>query len=158
MSMIHLTTFIAAPQQRVFDLSRSVDLHKFTMEKYGESIIKGTVAGLMNVEDEVTWKARHLFKERTLSVRITALKQPDYFADEQIRGDFALMKHEHYFKPAENGTIMIDQFRYELKQGVWGRLVNRFYLEKYLRRLLVERNEGIKTIAEGNQWKQFLEK
>ena len=28
MPLIHLTTFIAAPAERVFDLSRSIDVHK----------------------------------------------------------------------------------------------------------------------------------
>jgi ligand-binding SRPBCC domain-containing protein len=158
MPLIHLTTFIAAPQERVFDLSRSVDLHKHSMEKYEEKIVKGTPTGLMNVNDEVTWKARHLFKERVLSIRVAGLRRPDYFSDEQVRGDFVKMKHEHYFKPIENGTIMIDQFLFEIRHGALGRLINQFYLEKYMKRLLTERNAVIKKTAEGNQWKKFLEK
>lgn len=158
MSFIHLTTFIAAPQQRVFDLSRSVDLHKHSMNRYAEKIVKGTMTGLMNMNDEVTWKARHVFKERVLRTRITGFERPHYFADEQVEGDFVMMKHEHYFKPAENGTIMIDQFRYEIKYGFLGRLFNQTYLEKYMKRLLSERNAVIKKAAESNQWKQYLEK
>lgn len=158
MPIIHLTTFITAPQERIFDLSRSVDLHKHSMTGYAEKIVKGTVSGLMNLNDEVTWSAKHLFKERVLTVKLTELKRPDYFADEQVAGDFALMKHEHYFKPVENGTIMIDQFRFETKHGFFGKLVNQFYLEKYMTRLLNERNAAIKKIAESSQWKQFLEK
>ena len=128
------------------------------MEKYGEKIVKGTPTGLMNVNDEVTWKARHLLKERVLSVRVTELRRPDYFSDEQVSGDFVKMKHEHYFKPIENGTIMIDQFLFEIRHGALGRLINQFYLEKYMKRLLTERNAVIKKTAEGNQWKKFLEK
>src|SRR5215207_9481754 len=111
MPFIHLTTFIAAPQERVFDLSRSVRLHKQSMTKYQESIIDGVMTGLMNEGETVTWKAKHLFKERILKVKITSMQRPDYFTDEQVEGDFVQMKHEHYFKPIENGTIMIDQFR-----------------------------------------------
>jgi ligand-binding SRPBCC domain-containing protein len=158
MSFIHLTTFIAAPQEIVFDLSRSVDLHKHSMNKYAEEIVKGTVTGLMNLNDEVTWKAKHLFKERVLSIRLTGLARPEYFADEQVHGSFAMMKHEHYFKPVENGTIMIDQFRYQISYGSLGKLFNRFYLENYMKRLLSERNAAIKKIAESNQWKQYLQK
>ena len=158
MPLIHLTTFIAAPQERVFDLSRSVDLHKHSMEKYKEKIVKGTTSGLLNVNDEVTWKARHLLKERVLSVRVAELRRPDYFSDEQVSGDFVKMKHEHYFKPVENGTIMIDQFLFEIGYGGLGRLINQFYLENYMKRLLTERNAVIKKTAEGNHWKKFLEK
>ncbi len=156
MPFIHLTTFIAAPAERVFDLSRSVSLHKASMTRFEEKIVDGVMSGLMNEQDTVTWKAKHLFKERMLKVKLTQMKRPDYFIDEQAEGDFALMKHEHYFKPIENGTIMIDQFRYELKQGIIGKIVNRLYLENYLNRLLAERNAFIQKAAEGNQWKQFL--
>lgn len=157
MSFIHLTTFIAAPQQRVFDLSRSVDLHKHSMSRYAEKISNGRLAGLMQLNDEVTWKARHLWKDRTMRVRLTELNAPYYFADGQVEGDFVLMKHEHYFKLIENGTLMIDQFRYRVPYGGLGKLVNRIYLEKYMTRLLSERNAVIKKAAEGNLWKQFLE-
>ena len=156
MSFIHLTSFIAAPQERVFDLSLSVDLHKQSMKAYGEKIIEGTFNGLMKQGDTVTWAARHLFKERKLKEKITALQRPDFFTDEQVEGDFGMMKHEHYFKPIENGTIMIDQFHYDLKNGILGSLVIRFYLEKYMTSLLNQRNQAIKMAAESNQWKQIL--
>jgi ligand-binding SRPBCC domain-containing protein len=156
MPFIHLTTFIAAPRERVFDLSRSVDLHKHSMSRHGEKVIDGIMSGLMNLNDTVTWTARHLWKERRLKVGITQFQRPDYFVDEQIQGDFEMMKHEHYFKPAENGTIMIDQFHFEIARGFIGKLLNRFYLQNYMRVLLTQRNEMIKRAAEGSQWKQYL--
>ena len=156
MPFIHLTTFIAAPMERVFDLCRSVSLHKYSMRNRQEKIIDGPMTGLMNLNDTITWKAKHLFKERILKVKLVQLQRPDFFIDEQVKGDFVMMKHEHYFKPIENGTIMIDQFHFEIKRGAIGKLVNKFYLEKYLTRLLSERNDVIKKVAETNQWKQFL--
>ncbi|MFL5807952.1 MAG: SRPBCC family protein [Flavisolibacter sp.] len=155
MPFIHLTTFISAPQERIFDLARSVDVHKNSMSKYQEKIINGTVSGLMNVGDTVTWSAKHLFKQRILKVELTKMQRPDYFIDEQVKGEFAMMKHEHYFKPIENGTLMIDQFHFETS-GVLGKLLNRIYLEKYMTELLTTRNEMIRNLAEGNQWKQFI--
>jgi ligand-binding SRPBCC domain-containing protein len=157
MPFLHLTTFIEAPQQRVFDLSRSIRLHKDSMTRFEEKAISGTVTGLVQMNDEVTWQAKHLFKTRTMKVRITALKSPDFFCDEQREGDFTSLKHEHYFKPVENGTIMIDQFYYTLPYGTAGKVVNAIYLEKYMTRLLKERNEFLKKVAEGNQWKQYLD-
>jgi len=155
MPFIHLTTFIAAPQERVFDLSRSVALHKASMKDHDERIVDGTMSGLMNLNDTVTWTAKHLFKQRRLKIRISKIQRPEYFTDEQEAGDFKLMKHEHYFKPIENGTIMIDQFHFETV-GLMGKLVTKFYLEKYLTQLLKQRNKMIKEVAEGNMWKQYL--
>src|SRR5688572_16554525 len=106
--VIHLTTFIAAPVERVFDLSRSIDLHKESMKKYKEEAVSGIRFGLIEKEETVTWKAKHLFKTRMLKVRITQLEKPLYFTDEQAEGDFKMMKHEHFFKAVDNGTIMID--------------------------------------------------
>ena len=90
MPFIHLTTFIAAPKERVFDLSRSVDLHKASMKKYGEEIINGVMSGLVQVNDTITWKAKHLFKQRIFESKITKFQRPDYFVDEQQKGDFAM--------------------------------------------------------------------
>lgn len=156
MPFIHLTTFIAAPADRVFDLSRSVDLHKQSMARHEEKIVDGILNGLMNLDDTVTWTARHFFKQRRLKIAITRMKRPDFFVDEQLEGDFSLLKHEHYFKPVENGTIMIDQFHFETPYGLAGRILNRIYLEKYMKALLLERNELIRRAAEGSLWKQFL--
>jgi ligand-binding SRPBCC domain-containing protein len=91
-----------------------------------------------------------------LKVKITKMHRPYFFMDEQIEGDFILMKHEHYFNSSDNGTIMIDQFRFESPFGILGKLVNHFYLEKYMANLLKERNEVIKKAAETSQWKQFI--
>jgi ligand-binding SRPBCC domain-containing protein len=148
MPLIKLTTFIATPCEKVFDLSRSLKLHQQSMKKYNESIVNTTSNGTVELNDEVMWKARHLWKERFLKVKITALHRPGYFCDEQISGDFAAMKHEHFFKPVENGTLMIDHFEFETPYGSFGRLFNRLYLESYMRRLLLERNRELKKIAE----------
>lgn len=156
MPYIHLTTYIAAPITRVFDLSRSIDLHKTSMKKYGEVAVQGTTFGLMGEGETVTWKAKHLFKERFLKVKLTFLKRPYLFIDEQVEGDFKSMKHEHYFKEIQNGTLLIDQFRYETGRGKLGELFNQAYLAKYMERLLEERNKMLKEVAEGQQWKKFL--
>jgi ligand-binding SRPBCC domain-containing protein len=156
MPFIQLTTFIEAPVDRIFDLSRSIDLHKSSMTKYEEKPIAGTISGLINQGEEVTWKAKHFYKERILKVRITAMQKPFLFIDEQVQGSFKLMKHEHFFKPCDNGTIMIDQFYFDLYDGLLGKWLNRLYLTGYIKRLLEERNSVIKKVAEGTQWKHFL--
>ena len=156
MPFIHLTTFIAARRERIFDLSRSVELHRASMKDYGERIINGKIAGLLEKDDTVTWEAKHLFKKRIIKTVVKDIKRPDYFIDEQVTGDFTMMKHEHYFKEVENGTLMIDQFHFESPYGRLGVLVNKIYLRRYMQKLLELRNEVIKQVAEGNQWKQYL--
>lgn len=110
----------------------------------------------MNLDDTVTWTAKHLFRQRRLKIKITKIHPPEFFIDEQIDGDFKMLKHEHYFKSIENGTIMIDQFHFETPRGILGRLFNKIYLENYMTKLLLERNKTIKEAAEGNLWKQYI--
>jgi len=110
----------------------------------------------MNLNDTVTWTAKHFFKQRRLKIKIIKVQPPNYFIDEQEEGDFKMMKHEHYFKSIENGTIMIDQFHFETPHGWIGRLINNFYLKKYMTQLLNERNKMIKDVAESNLWNQYL--
>lgn len=47
MPTIHLTTFIAAPANRVFDLSRNIDLHKESMKGHAEEAVSGVRFGLI---------------------------------------------------------------------------------------------------------------
>ncbi len=158
MPTLHLTTFIAAPAERVFDLSRSIDLHRESMSRYKEEAVSGVRFGLIEKEETVTWKARHFLKNRLLRVKITEMKKKEMFTDEQIEGDFKALRHEHYFKPCENGTIMIDILHFEAPYGLIGRMLNAVYLAKYMRRLLEQRNKVIKDYAEGEDWRQLLQK
>lgn len=156
MQTIHLTTFIAAPVNVVFDLSRNVELHKRSMASFKEEAVAGTRFGLIEKDETVTWKAKHFFKQRLLRVKITDLEKPDHFIDEQLQGDFKMMKHEHYFKPCDNGTIMIDLFHYDLPYGFLGKVFDRFYFFRYISRLLHLRNNAIKDYAESEKWKRLL--
>lgn len=156
MPTIHLTTFIAAPVERVFDLARNIDMHKHSMTRHKEEAVAGTRFGLMEKNDTVTWKARHLFKTRFLRSEITQMKKPGMFTDEQVKGDFKMMKHEHHFKPCDNGTIMIDLLEFETPYGSIGRFFTRIYLARYMKNLIERRNQAIKEVAESEKWRKFL--
>jgi ligand-binding SRPBCC domain-containing protein len=156
MSSIHLTTFITAPVERVFDLSRSINLHQISTMQTNEKAIAGTINGLININETVTWQAKHLFKTRQHTSKITAMQKPDFFTDEMIKGDFKFFRHEHHFKQAENGTIMIDLLTFESPYGIIGKLVNNFYLKNYLQQLIEKRNTVIKEYAETGKWKAIL--
>lgn len=156
MPLVSLQTFVKAPPQRVFDLSRSVDLHRESMTHHAEEIVAGVRQGLMNKGDTVTWRARHFFKSRKLCVMLTELEAPHFFADEMIRGDFKKMRHEHGFEPVADGTLLIDRFYFETPFGILGRLITVLFLKNYMTRLLTERNASIKRIAESNLWQQYV--
>jgi ligand-binding SRPBCC domain-containing protein len=158
MPTIHLTTFVAAPIDRVFDLARSIDLHQKSMSHTGEVAVAGTTMGLINLNESVTWKAKHLMKTRVLKSEITAMQRPHSFTDEMKQGDFKSMRHQHHFKQIENGTLMIDILDFESPYGGLGRMFNSIYLTRYMEKMIETRNLVIKEYAEGNKWQNILNK
>jgi ligand-binding SRPBCC domain-containing protein len=158
MPTIHLTTFVAAPPERVFDLARSIDLHRKSMSHTNEEAIAGTTSGLIGLDETVTWKAKHLGKTRILRSKITAMNRPLSFTDEMVDGDFKSIRHEHHFKRIDNGTLLIDLFSFESPYGGLGRLANRLFITGYMKKLLELRNQSIKEYAESEKWKFILDK
>ena len=126
MPTIHLTTFIGAPVERVFDLARSIDLHKQSMKKHNEEAVAGTRFGLIEKNETVTWKAKHLFKTRFLRSEITKMVKPQVFVDEQVEGDFKMLRHEYYFMiknspqhPRQIATLRCNWYSFMLSHLVW---------------------------------------
>ena len=158
MPSIHLTTFIAAPVNRVFDLARSIDMHKQSMTRHKEEAVAGIRFGLIEKDETVTWKAKHLFKTRFFRYEVTKMVKPQLFIDEQVEGDFKMMKHEHHFKPCENGTIMIDLLEFEAPYGSIGKWFSKLYLRGYMKNLIEQRNKVLKEFAESDKWKRLLNK
>ena len=156
MPHIHLTLFIAAPVDRVFNLSRSINLHQISTIDTNEKAIGGVLNGLININETVTWQAKHLFKTRQFTSKITAMQSPDFFIDEMLKGDFKSFHHEHHFKAVENGSIMIDVVNFESPYGIIGKIANSLFLKSYIEKLLINRNTVIKDYAETQKWKAIL--
>jgi hypothetical protein len=74
--VIEFSTDIHAPIERVFDLSRSVDLHMASTAQTRERAITGVTSGLMTLGQEVTWRAKHFGSWQHLTSRITAFERP----------------------------------------------------------------------------------
>ena len=71
MPIIKLETIVNAPPERVFDLSRSINLHQATMTKYKEKAVAGVTSGLINLNETVTWEATHFrVKQKLILIQI----------------------------------------------------------------------------------------
>ena len=156
MPLIVLHTSINAPVERCFDLARSIDLHMLSTGKSQEKAIAGRTTGLIELNETVTWQARHFGITQHLSSRITEMKRPEYFVDEMVKGAFKSIFHQHFFEAQDKSALMTDKFQYEVPFGILGRLFNALILHRYMKRLLVERNKVIKTIAESEKWKEYI--
>ena len=156
MPRIKIQTEIKADKQIVFDLSRSIDLHKISTEHTKEQAIAGKTSGLIGLNESVTWKAKHFGVYQTLTSKITEFDRPKYFVDEMVKGIFKRFKHEHHFSDFQDGTMMTDFFDYKSPLGFLGKIADKLFLEKYMTELLTKRNLVIKEYAENGKWKEIL--
>lgn len=156
MSTIHLVTQIRAPIDRCFDLSRSIDLHVASTAHTNERAIGGKTHGLLGLDEEVTWRAKHFGFVQELTSRVTSLTRPSHFRDEMTRGIFRAMIHDHDFEARGEITVMRDTFAFTCPLGPLGALADRIAVRAHLERLLVARNRVVKEAAETQAWAKYL--
>jgi len=156
MPRIELTTLISAKKEIVFDLSRSIDLHEISTKKTNEKAIKGKTSGLIELNQMVTWRAKHFGFYQNLTSIITEFDRPNFFSDEMVKGIFKSFKHQHIFRELGESTEMVDIFTYESPFGVIGKVAEKLFLQKYLTNFLKQRNETIKNFAEKDKSVEYL--
>jgi ligand-binding SRPBCC domain-containing protein len=149
MARIEFVMRIAAPPERCFDLSRSVELHTRSTAATGERALAGRTSGLLGAGEEVTWEARHFGVRQRLTSRITVFDRPRHFRDSMVRGAFRRFDHDHFFVPdGAGGTVAREVFDYEAPLGPLGWLAERLFLTRYMRRFLESRSREVKAVAE----------
>ncbi|MET8151580.1 SRPBCC family protein [Actinoplanes sp. NPDC049668] len=148
-SLIEVVSVINAAAATVFDLELDVDVHAESLAKSQETATTTTGRRRLGLGDEVTFRARHLGWNWHMTSRITAYHRPHRFVDEQTRGPFRSLHHEHRFEDLGNGqTRMTDRMTIRAPLGPLGAVVTRMLLAPYLERLLTERAAHIKHLAE----------
>jgi ligand-binding SRPBCC domain-containing protein len=156
MPIIELSTLISALRERVFDLSRSIEAHQDSAEGTQERAVAGVTSGLVALNDEVTWEARHFGCTQKLTIRVTVFDRPQHFQDIRISGAFKQMVHDHEFLSHPGGTLMIDHFEFQSPLGLFGKVFDHFFLTAHMRRFLLRRNSVLKRLAESQAWINYL--
>jgi ligand-binding SRPBCC domain-containing protein len=148
-ALIEVVTDIHAPAGVVFALELDMDVHSASLAASRETATTSTGRREVRLGDEVTFRARHFGIVWSMTSRITAHEPPRRFVDEQVRGPFRALVHEHVFEdPGGGRTQMIDRMTVTAPFGPLGALVTRVVLSPYLRRLLEQRAAHIKQLAE----------
>jgi hypothetical protein len=153
------TTQIDAPIQRCFDLSRSVEVHLLSNIHWGEQAVAlgGKTSGLVGLDEQVTWRAKHFGLWHDLTSKTTAMRAPFYFQVTMVRGIFRFMQADHFFESLESGgTEMKDVFSFAAPLPLLGPLAEILFLRRYMLALLRERNAVFKRVAESSEWEQYL--
>jgi ligand-binding SRPBCC domain-containing protein len=158
MGFIHITNFIAAPSETVYDLSRHILLQKKAMDKIGVRQLRGVSSGLLSVNDTILWGLRIVNKDFLFSLKVTELNPGHFIQEDMTQGSLESFKHMRHFKKIQNGTLVIDEIFYSLPKKVWTPWIDRFFLNGKLHELLRERNKVLKEYAESNKWRALLTK
>lgn len=148
MSQIKITTVIKSDIKSVFDLSRNIDFHQKSTVHTNEEAIDGKTSGLIEMNESVTWRAKHFGIYQKFTSQITAFQSPLYFVDEMTKGAFKDFRHEHHFKSTALGTQMIDVLNFNSPFGLLGKIIDALVLKKYLKNLLISRNNMLKEELE----------
>lgn len=148
MQRIVIDTWIAAPIERCFDAARDLDLHVRSAAHTNERAVAGRLSGLIELGEEVTWRARHLGVMQHFTARITAFDRPRYFQDTMQRGAFRSFVHDHFFVEERGGTTMTDVAVFSAPLGILGRIAEALVLRAYMTRFLARRAQILKEIVE----------
>ncbi len=149
MTTIKLKTYIKAPIEDVFNLSRNIDFHVISAKQTNEKAISGRTCGLIGLNETVTWKGKHFGMYLTHQSKITSFVSPISFTDEMIEGNFKSFKHQHIFRGTSfSKTEMLDILEYETPFRILGKIFDRLILKRYLTRFLTLRNQSIKLHLE----------
>jgi ligand-binding SRPBCC domain-containing protein len=155
--LIELERRIAAPVERCFLLSLSMDLHLESTAQTGEKAIAGVTHGVIGPGESVTWRGRHFGLMLTHTSVISGYERPGFFEDSMTRGMFRSFAHRHYFTADGDGTVMRDELRFAAPLGVLGLIAERMVLRQYLRGFLEERNAVIQRVAESaDGWVRYI--
>lgn len=153
METIRLETWIDAPVERCFLLSLNIDLHVASVRSTREQAIDGVTTGLIGEGQTVTFRARHLGLWRRHTSRVEAVRPYSYFRDVMVDGVFHRFEHEHHFAAMDDGTRMRDEIRFT---APWGR-IGRILARRALVRVLKQRRDVLKRVAESEEWRQYLD-
>jgi hypothetical protein len=159
--MIHFeeTTLMQAPIKRVFDLSRSVEVHLLAnIHCKEQALATGTInTGLVAKGERVTWRAKHFGIWHNLTSEITAFDPPTYLQVTMVRGIFRSMRADHRLRALPSGlTELKDVFYIAAPLPLLGRVAEFLFLRRYMIALNRERNAVIKQLAESDEWRTYL--
>jgi len=148
---ITIATPMRAPVERCFDAARDLDLHVRSLAHTNERAVAGRTSGLIELGEEVTWRARHFGITQHFTSKITAFDRPRYFQDAMQRGAFRSFVHDHFFTIDDGVTTMTDVLAFCAPFGVLGVIAEKLVLRRYLERLLTARAAVIRAAVEQSE-------
>jgi ligand-binding SRPBCC domain-containing protein len=77
---------------------------------------------------------------------IFKVDKPHSFADRQLKGPYKIWEHTHTFIQKENGTLMIDELKYQIPLGILGDLAHSIFVKKKVTEIFKFRERALEKI------------
>jgi ligand-binding SRPBCC domain-containing protein len=146
---VTIETRIAAPRERVFDLSRDAGAHAQSAAFTGERVVEpGRTQGLLELGDLLAFEGRHLGVRQRVTVRITEMDPPRRYVDEGVRGALRELRHVHEFYEEGGATVMRDVITWRSPFGILGRAADALFVARHMRWFITEKQARLKAMAE----------
>ncbi|ADW70763.1 SRPBCC family protein [Granulicella tundricola] len=144
---------VNAPMDRCFLLSTSIELVQKTI---GLKPVEGKTKGLIVSGDQLIWRGWKFGIPAMHETLITGYDRPAFFQDTMGRGRFSFFQHDHHFAEMNGCTTMWDIVRFSMPLGMPGKLVGKHIVVPHVLKLMLQRFELLKHIAEGSDWERYL--
>ena len=153
MFVIRHSLLVHAPIQRVFALSRSVEVVERELHM---APVEGRTSGLVEEGDVIRWEGLQLGFPNYHVSQIGRFDPPYGFTDCMIAGRFRSFEHDHHLSPTGTATLMRDEICFSLPLGPAGWFVGAFVMCPHINKLLHRRFRLIKRLAESEEWRQYV--
>lgn len=161
------TAIIHAPLDRVWALSRRVELVKDTL---GMKLVGGTTSGFVESGSRVVWRGWKFGLPTEHHTLITGFEAPHelhdgrreaWFQDSQEKGRFATFQHDHWMRETHTPegpavTMLEDHVQFSLPLFIGGQIVSTLLMKPYVKALVKRRFRALREIAEGHGWERFV--
>ncbi len=148
---------VQAPLERCFLLATNIQLVERTIGLHPRVKDGVKATGLIVGGDRVVWKGWKFGLPAFHETLITQYDRPHFFQDSMARGMFTSFSHDHRFDEVDGQTLMIDIVRFSLPLGPLGKAVGKAVVVPHVLSLLLRRFQLLKRIAEGDEWKSYLQ-
>lgn len=153
---IENNTHIKAPIQRCFDLARSIDFHKISLQKAKEEAIGGITTGLIGENQHVLFQTHVANFRYSSEMRVIKYNPPFYLSYEIVNSLFKSVIHDYYFYDIGKETVMVDHLYFETRYGFIGDVSCEIFLKNFIKNLIKQRNAQLQDYAETAKWQSIL--
>ncbi len=145
---LHAKQLIPAGINDVWDFfSNPANLQKITPDHMAFKVTSPVLSEKMYPGQMISYRVSPVPGVRTSWLtEITQVREKEFFIDEQRIDPYKIWHHQHIFHPHENGVLMEDIVTYKAPLGCIGRLMEKLFIRKTLRKIFQYRIKRVEEL------------